>query len=161
KTYVPLDPSYPAERLLRILQDAETSTILTNRRNLGLARAIGPDELRIVNGDDIDAAARASEIDLSNSPDAIAYILHTSGSTGQPKGIMQNHRNVLHFVRVYTNNLHLKDDDKLTLFSSCSHDAAVVDIFSALLNGATLYPKDIKTDGLAGLANWLDREEIT
>ena len=53
---------------------------------------------------------------------------------------MQNHRNVLHYIRVYTNNLHLNADDRLTLLSSYCFDASVMDIYGALLNGATLYP---------------------
>ena len=79
-------------------------------------------------------------------PDRLAYILYTSGSTGQPKGVMQNHRNVLHYIRVYTNNLHLNADDRLTLLSSYCFDASVMDIYGALLNGATLYPIDIKEE---------------
>ena len=74
---------------------------------------------------------------------------------------MQNHRNVLHFIRAYTNNLHLSADDRLTLLSSYCFDAAVMDIYGALLNGATLYPVDIKEEGLAGLSEWLSNEEIT
>ena len=74
---------------------------------------------------------------------------------------MQNHRNVLHYTRVYTNNLHLNADDRLTLLSSYCFDAAVMDIYGALLNGATLYPIDLKQDGLAGLAQQIVEEEIT
>ena len=94
-------------------------------------------------------------------PDRLAYILYTSGSTGQPKGVMQNHRNVLHYIRNYTNNLHLNADDRLTLLSSYCFDASVMDIYGALLNGATLYPIDIKQEGLAGLSQRLIDEEIT
>ena len=65
---------------------------------------------------------------------------------------MQNHRNVLHHIRVYTNNLHLNDGDRLTLLSSFCFDASVMDIYGALLNGAALYPVDIKREGVAGLA---------
>src|SRR6267378_4304212 len=74
---------------------------------------------------------------------------------------MQNHRNVLHYIRAYTNNLHLNADDRLTLLSSYCFDASVMDIYGALLNGATLYPLDIKHEGLAGLSKRLIDEEIT
>jgi len=106
-------------------------------------------------------------------PDRLAYILYTSGSTGRPKGVMQNgstgrpkgvmqnHRNVLHYIRAYTNNLHLNRNDRLTLLSSYCFDASVMDIYGALLNGATLYPVDIKQEGLAGLSQRLIDEEIT
>src|SRR5205807_166318 len=94
------------------------------------------------------------------SPDKLAYILYTSGSTGQPKGVMQNHRNVLHFIRAYTNNLHINSDDRLTLLSSYCFDASVMDIYGALLNGATLYPIDVRHEGLANLTAQND-ERIT
>ncbi len=76
-------------------------------------------------------------------PDRLAYILYTSGSTGQPKGVMQSHRNVLHYIRLYTNNLHLNVDDRLTLLSSYCFDASVMDIYGALLNGATLISQQL------------------
>ncbi len=74
---------------------------------------------------------------------------------------MQNHRNVLHFIRAYTNRLHIRADDRLSLLASYSFDAAVMDIFGALLNGATLCLWNFKLEGVAGLAQWLAREEIT
>ena len=74
---------------------------------------------------------------------------------------MQSHRNVLHYIRVYTNNLHLSANDRLTLLSSYCFDAAVMDIYGALLNGATLCPIDVKEEGLGGLAQRLVADEIS
>jgi thioesterase domain-containing protein/acyl carrier protein len=74
---------------------------------------------------------------------------------------MQNHRNVLHYIRAYTNNLHLSSADRLTLLSSYCFDASVMDIYGALLNGAMLCPINIKQEGLAGLSQQLIDEEIT
>src|SRR5712692_9160193 len=147
KTYVPLDPNYPEERLAYIIEHSQASVLLTNNANMALAR-------RLNSGD--------RQFDLPVvSGDRLAYILYTSGSTGQPKGVMQNHRNVLHFIRVYTNNLHINRDDRLTLVSSYCFDAAVMDIYAALLNGATLYPVDIKAGGLGGLCETLRDDQIT
>ncbi len=160
KTYVPLDPCNPVERLGQIVEHSEATTLLTNSKNIALARKLANDGVRIINIDDAEATAR--RIPLPEiGPDKSAYILYTSGSTGQPKGVMQNHRNVLHYIRVYTNNLHLNADDRLTLFSSYCFDASVMDIYGALLNGATLCPIDIKEEGLAGLSQRLIDEEIT
>jgi amino acid adenylation domain-containing protein len=169
KTYVPLDPSHPRERLTQILNDSEASTVLTNNKSIELARELTREGLRLVNIDSVEWADSDSsrdsngeaDINLATNPRGLAYLLYTSGSTGQPKGVMQNHRNVLHFIRAYTNNLHLSENDRLTLLSSYCFDAAVMDIFGALLNGATLYPIDIKKDGLIGLAEWLSKEQIT
>ncbi len=160
KTYVPLDPCHPTERSRQIVEHSEATAVLTNSKNLALARELAPDGIELINIDVVDATA--SRVALpTTEPGRLAYILYTSGSTGQPKGVMQNHRNVLHYIRVYTNNLHLNADDRLTLLSSYCFDASVMDIYGALLNGATLCPIDIKQDGLTDLSRRLIDEEIT
>lgn len=165
KTYVPLDPAYPQERLAHILADSQAVALLTNSKSIALARTLTGEGLQLINIDstkwtDPDSD-RKSDINVSRDPDDLAYLLYTSGSTGQPKGVMQNHRNVLHFIQAYTNNLHISADDRLTLVSRYCFDASVMDIYGALLNGATLYPIDIKEEGLAGLAEWISNEKIT
>jgi amino acid adenylation domain-containing protein len=190
KTYVPLDPGHPRERLTHLIEHSQAGALLTNSTNLALAKDLwsamaersADTALDEIDKDESKAhsplrTAGALQkclinIDDENSfgapvnppaiePDRLAYILYTSGSTGQPKGVMQNHRNVLHYIRAYTNNLHLNAGDRLTLLSSYCFDASVMDIYGALLNGATLYPIDIKRQGLAGLSQQLIDEKIT
>ena len=74
---------------------------------------------------------------------------------------MQSHRHVLHHIRVYTNNLHLHPGDRLTLLASYGFDAAVMDLFGALLNGATLYPFDLKKADPAALWMRMKQHAIT
>jgi amino acid adenylation domain-containing protein len=145
KTYVPLDPAYPAERLRYLLEDSEAGAMITDNRNISAAAALTQGSRRLINIDDAGYEATGNP-GLAVSPDALAYILYTSGSTGEPKGVMQSQRNVLHHIRSYANSLRITPDDKLTLFSSYGFDAAVMDIFGALLNGAALLPADIKEE---------------
>ena len=161
KTYVPLDPSYPVERLAYMIENSQASCLISNDLNIDLAGKLKFDKVELININDVDLTPDAQSPDISISPDAPAYILYTSGSTGRPKGVVQNHRNVLHFARVYTNSIHICPDDRLTLISSYSFDAAVMDIFGALLNGATLYPANIKEEGIVSLSKWFIEQNIS
>ena len=160
KAYVPLDPTYPVERLRYVLENSQATVILTNAQNLKLARQLASETVMLINIEDLSTTPKtAPEVEIL--PGEIAYILYTSGSTGQPKGVIQNHRNILHFIRNQTNRLHISSQDRVLLLASYSFDAAVVDIFSAILNGATLYPFDIKNQGFNHLAQWLNEQHIT
>ncbi|HEV2733446.1 MAG TPA: non-ribosomal peptide synthetase, partial [Longimicrobiaceae bacterium] len=145
--------------------DSGAAALVTNGASLALARGLAGGRIPLV---DVGAAgAEGSDAPAAPqprppvSPDDPAYILYTSGSTGQPKGVVQTHRNVLHFIRVYTNNLRIGHDDRLTLFSSYTFDAAVMAIYGALLNGAALFPFDWREEAAAGVAEWMRREGIT
>ncbi|MEW5926797.1 MAG: amino acid adenylation domain-containing protein, partial [Gemmatimonadota bacterium] len=162
KTYVPVDPLYPRERSAYVLEDSGAAALVTNRANLALARELAGGRIPLVDVEDAAAGLdRPAPAAAPVSPDEPAYILYTSGSTGQPKGVVQTHRNVLHFIRVYTNNLRIGHDDRLTLFSSYTFDAAVMAIYGALLNGAALLPFDWREEAAAGVAEWMRREGIT
>ncbi len=68
---------------------------------------------------------------------------------------------MLHHIASYTNSLHLSAGDRLLLIASLGVDAAVQDIFGALLNGATVCPYDVRSNELGALAQWMAQEEIT
>ena len=82
-----------------------------------------------------------------------AYVLYTSGSTGTPKGVWQTHGGVLWQVARYAASLQLVADDRLSLLSSYGFDAAVQDVFGALLSGASVHPVDVR-DGREAAARW-------
>jgi amino acid adenylation domain-containing protein len=161
KTYVPLDASYPLERLAYVLEDAQLSAVLCDNKTQALAGRLTTQRVPTLNLDKLDPNASEENPGVGVAPDSLAYILYTSGSTGRPKGVMQSHRNVLHHIRCYTNGLHLSADDRLTLLSSYGFDAAVMDIFGALLNGAALYPVDLNESGFDYLLDCVVNEGIT
>ena len=161
KFYVPLDPSYPRARLAATVEDANASLIVTNNSNLPSAMAFAHEARHILNIDDLDANLPDRNPGLSIRFDALAYLFYTSGSTGWPKGVVQNHRNVLHQIMTYSNGLTISGDDRLTLLHSHSFSASRLDIFGALLNGAALFPLPVTQEGTVNLAQWLLEEEIT
>lgn len=161
KIYVPLDPLYPHARNAYILNDSQAGLMISNTENLKYASELSQDNLMLINIDEIETDQPIDNPDLSISPDQVAYILYTSGSTGQPKGVYQNHRNLLHGVMQYTNTLHICPQDRMTLLYSFNVNGSLLPTFGALLNGAGLFPYDLKAKGLADLAGWLLREEIT
>ncbi len=166
KTYIPLSNHYPDLHMSYIAKDAQFEMIITNNINIEKAHNVlntFGKQLPIINIDDLNLIdAKAEKFNLSESEiNDIAYILYTSGSTGTPKGVVQNHRNILHFAKQYAKRIAIGRDTRMTLFSSFCHDAAVIDIFSCLLHGATLYPKDIrKENDFQHLVQWLQREKI-
>jgi amino acid adenylation domain-containing protein len=161
KVYVPLDPSFPYARNAYILEDSQAGLILTNDENHSLAESLNENGHYPVNIDEIGATLSDEDVDLPISADNLANIIYTSGSTGRPKGVVQNHRNLLHVAMRYTNGLQISAEDRLTLLQSYSVAGSVSNMLGALLNGASLFPFDVKAEGLIELADLLVEEEIT
>ena len=161
KIYVALDPSFPQAQLTHMLDDSQAALIVTNSKHLSLAKAWAGNTRYALNIDVLDGSVGDENPDLQLPPDTIAHILYTSGSTGRSKGVIQTHRNVLHKIMINSNSLRLSHQDRLSLLYSCSYSASVKCIFSALLNGAAVYPFDVKEEGLAPMADWLSREGIS
>jgi amino acid adenylation domain-containing protein len=161
RIYVPLEPTYPVERLRYMLADSQAELILAHNRTLQLAHQLVGTTIQLANTDEIKNDIAVSNVNLSLSPDTLAYIIYTSGSTGRPKGVVDNHRNVLHGTLRFTNGLHICPDDRLSFTHSCSTSASVRRIFPALLNGASLFPFDVRREGMSGLFDWITNEKIT
>ncbi|MET8306623.1 AMP-binding protein [Micromonospora sp. NPDC005173] len=159
-TYVPLDPGFPEQRLRHLLDGAEVTVLLCGGEHTELARRLATDRpgLRVVPAVDVRAAPlRPVPVD----PDALAYVLFTSGSTGRPKAVGQSHRNLTHVVDNQIATLDLRPDDRLSLLASFSFDAAIPDLYPALLTGAAVVPVDLRRHGLAYAAEQLARHGVT
>jgi len=158
--WVPLDPAWPAARLAAIACDAGLGALVTDQAHLAQARAL-PD-LPLVDVDDpCDDGTAIDNPAVKIGPDTLAYIIYTSGSTGTPKGVMQTHGGVLTQVGRYSEALHLQPGDRLSGLSGYAYDAAIQDIFGALLNGATVCPLAVRGGGrLAERSRILERLTI-
>jgi amino acid adenylation domain-containing protein len=110
--YLPIDPAWPDERIAFILGDAKPNLVWTAD---GVAR-------------------RASD----NAETNLAYVIYTSGSTGQPKGVMIEHRGLTNFARAFGELMEVTPSSRVLQFASLTFDASVLEIFTALTNGACL-----------------------
>ncbi len=160
RPYVPLDPSYPLARLDYIVRDATASLVLTEPTHAALAQTLAGEAAQIVDVESLDEAP-AGPCPDAPGPQAPALVIYTSGSTGQPKGVVHNHRNVLRDVMHYTNSGHFCAEDRFLLLSSISFADSIRTIYSSLLNGAALFPFDLRGEGLSALAAWMVEQRIT
>ena len=159
--YVPLDSHLTRQRLREIASNADSKVILVDRVNQAVADLIAARHHRVLNVEQDITRYSDAMTPHNGSPDDYAYIYYTSGSTGEPKGVFDNHRNVLHNIGRYTNSLAVDRNDRLTLLQSCGFSGAVSNIFTALLNGATLLPFDLRARGVNALALWLAEQNAT
>lgn len=161
KIYVPLDFSEPDGAVSAKLENASVQGILADAAHTGRAQEFAMSRRPVVGIDEAMATGDASDPAVPRDPDDPVYIFYTSGSTGVPKGVFDSHRNVLHNILRYTNTLKIGADDRLSLIQSPSFSGTVSTMFAALLNGASLYPVDIRAEGVAALARRVRAGRIT
>ncbi|HLF04848.1 MAG TPA: non-ribosomal peptide synthetase [Dehalococcoidia bacterium] len=160
KVYVALDPAFPQSRNSYILEDSQARLVVTNRRNLGLAKELAQGGCTVLDCDELASSLSTQNPSLPLAADRFSYVLYTSGSTGQPKGVIQSHGSLLWDVMQRTNSLHLCPEDRLTLLRAGT-GAAVKGMLQGLLNGASLHSLNLKEEGAAHLFQWLKQEGIT
>jgi amino acid adenylation domain-containing protein len=159
--YVPLETTHPAGQVATVASEAGAGFVLADQAGAAVA-ADAALSIPVVRIDHVLAAGGPGQrLARPIEPDAPAYIYYTSGSTGRPKGVVDTHRNVLHNVMRYTNSLGIDRDDRLTLLQSPSFSGAVSSLFGAVLNGAAIFPYDLRRSGTVGLGAWMVRERIT
>lgn len=136
--YVPIDPEFPLERITFISEDAGLHLLLTDHHSQQHCTHI---DNVIVLTEAINAIPGLSGIFDSGgyiNSDDVAYILYTSGSMGQPKGVMISHGSLINYIQTFIQYFKVVPEDRIMQQSSLVFDISLEEMFAALCSGAML-----------------------
>jgi amino acid adenylation domain-containing protein len=158
--YVPLDSSYPAERLTFMLTDTQLNIILTQSQ---LVEKLPTHQAEVIcldsEWDNIQPYSSAN-LTCQIDPDNLAYVMYTSGSTGQPKGVSVPHRGVVRLVKA-TNYAILNEADVFLQLAPLSFDSSIFEIWGSLLNGGKLVIFPPHTLSIDEIDQIIQQERVT
>ena len=159
--YVPLDPSYPRDRLAFMIADSKAVALVTEERLLDRL----PDTDAPVLCVDRERERLETEVKAPYGrvdPESLAYVIYTSGSTGQPKGVAIRHRGLMNLVTWHLRAYSVTPSDRGTLVASPAFDASVWEMWPYLTAGASLHIPDDATRAVpSSLVRWLVDAGIT
>ncbi|MGI9116003.1 MAG: hypothetical protein DLM52_06395 [Chthoniobacterales bacterium] len=160
--YLPMDPAHPDERLRFMLRDAGVRLLITKG---SVAHRFAGVEVELVLLDDDRDAIKAQPTELAEvelRPDSLAYVVYTSGSTGEPKGVEVTHRSLSNLVSWHARAFDLDESDRATFQAGVGFDAAVWEIWPHLAVGAAIHLPDESTRLSAeALRAWVVQNRIT
>ncbi|WP_410656968.1 amino acid adenylation domain-containing protein [Amycolatopsis sp. lyj-112] len=151
----PLDPVYPAGRIGFILGDLDACAVVTDDP----AAAGIPDGVPVIDIATVPVATDQPASALPD-PDSTAYVLYTSGSTGEPKGVEYSHRGLAEVTRWHITEFDVRPEDRVSQIHSVAFDTSQHEIWPTLCGGAELVPYE-RSVVAPELATWLDELEVT
>jgi amino acid adenylation domain-containing protein len=159
--YMPVDAALPAQRLRTLLERGEVQTVLTQSHlNASLDWPAGIERLALDTCDLTEFDAEALE--PVQSPEDLAYVLFTSGSTGVPKGVMLDHRGPLNTAAFFNRRFGVGPDDRALALSALNFDLSVYDLFGMLAaGGALVIPEDAQIKDPAHWAALMSANRVT
>ena len=161
KSYVSLDIAHPDSWKKQIIKEVKLSAIIVDSTTEVTIAAIC-DNIKFINIEKTETQSSDNSFPNANiEPNTEAYIIFTSGTSGKPKGVIQKHKNVLHFVSQYTSALKINASDSLTGFSPITYDSFNNDFWGSILNGATYCPLPVSEYASIDIHFWLASNNIT
>ncbi|MBU2709127.1 non-ribosomal peptide synthase/polyketide synthase, partial [Zooshikella marina] len=164
--YVPLDVSYPVDRLNYMVSDSGCQLIITEQAQQAKLASVDADSKY---WDDPAFQATLAAQPVTNlpvtvtgvTPQHLAYVIYTSGSTGKPKGVMIEHQALVSHIQSIIQAYGITAKDRVLQFSNIGFDAAVEQVFEALTTGASLYIRPAELWTSAEFVSWLQANPIT
>jgi tyrocidine synthetase III len=152
--YVPIDKNYPDDRIRDILHDAHCPLIFTG----GDEQPVTVEGCTFVSIHAIESSSRAQRLPAAGD---LAYIIYSSGTTGKPKGIMMEHGPIMNLLFWYNERYNINSETRIIQLTNLVIDIAFQEIFSALMNGLTLYvPLAEESQDKQAFIDYLNRHRI-
>ncbi|MEI6205652.1 MAG: amino acid adenylation domain-containing protein [Desulfuromonadales bacterium] len=134
--YLPLDPAFPAARIAYMLEDSRCRVLLTEKKHRDGLSGISNDAV-IIDLDQLPDAPKTNPA-RTTRPDNLLYLMYTSGSTGLPKGVMLEQRNVISFNRNMAAIYGLAPGDTILALTTITFDISVLELICSLMSGMTV-----------------------
>lgn len=142
--YIPAEPKLPKARIDYMMKNAGVTLVIDDKYCENLTPA-------------------NEELKNRSTPNGIAYVLYTSGTTGKPKGVMIENHSVVNYASAFEEEMHIGPGDVMLQYSVCSFDIFVEEVFATLLNGTAIAipSREIHNGPLEGLMKFCERHNVT
>jgi amino acid adenylation domain-containing protein len=161
RPYVPLDPTYPANRNRVILIDSGASILITDHFCSAMAAEITGREWLLINPETLSEEPVPQWVMPVISTTDLCAILYTSGSTGKPKGVVHTHGSILYEARNTSLTMGLSTDDRFLQVAPAGSIASLSQTMSAVLSGAVSIPFSLRERGFSDLSAWIGETKAT
>ena len=159
-TYVPLDATYPIERLRYIMADANISKVVSYTSYVEI---IQDKDIDVINAEEVLQRSNTTQnfSGVQPDPERPLYLIYTSGSTGKPKGTVVQHRSEVNLLNWYTQEFGMSSHDRVLLISAIGFDLTQKNLFAPLLAGATLIVPTFQEYDVDALLVLMRQERVT
>jgi len=154
--YVPVDLTYPEERIYYIIKDCNPKAVIMNQKDMIM-------DVPVIDISDINTWEESIENPkIINKPEDLAYCIYTSGTTGKPKGVMIEHTGVINLREYFRTKQGINSSDQILQFANFTFDATISEMCMSILSGATMYmvTKEIQ-NSVKAFESFVEKHGIT